>query len=584
MKKLILITSILASIFTAVNTRAQVDFNLYSGPVHKLVKPKMHYYTFLGSADEMVYSLFTTKANKKKDRISNLFLNMHDGDNMTILKKVPLLQGSEKSQDKYENFEYYDHTFSKDGIIFYFTSPSKNKSYDVYLAAYDYDLKLSKPLTKITNVSGRNEIFFGLAHHKYPYLAFVTMNKVKKDETPTIEYQLYDHEFELVKRKKLNLPYDITGMGRKAISDNMTLSISGHLVSTLTVDKKKEAKKKGVKKPKGKEDRYYKKFLVINLEKETVSDLDLKMKDPMINLGDYTWYIHNDDMVLTGFYSDRKKSPKRFELHGMFFMRYDSDKNEFTNERLTPFSPEFIKLTNSQNTMVSNRNRKKEQNKESIDEMFYLNADFFGNDESITIYCEPRLNTETTHCSNSGGVQTCETVYKSRRGSLFYFKIDKEGDMVMFNSIRKFILYSGYSPSVWYKKSTRVLRKNDNTDVVLFESTRKYNLKDRNDLKGEKFKIKQVQKTFAVAEIDLNTGSYEIDFPTRDKKKYKKYQPASLENVLYSRINDKIYFISKKTKTVTPMIWLGGFGFYFNLFTPKQKIQYHVADINNSKE
>jgi hypothetical protein len=596
MKRIILLA--LICIGATVSSRAEVDIEITSTKVSKDRRPVMHFINFMGKADGIVYALYSNKLGKKQNDIKNLFVYLHDADDMEVIKKIPLYNTNKKDKN-IKKMEYYDHLLTDKGIIFYFTQEGKGKSFDVLLAAYDFNLKMQGKPKKVATIEGREEVFFGMFNPKFDNMVIVTISKVKKNEEPEMEYQIYDSNFEFVKRDKVEMPLEVSGLGRKAISNNMTLTDDGYLITTVAISEKndKKVEKGGIKSKRNKNEnigkKQYRTFFFLNTEDNAFTHLRLSDKKMRYELGEYEWIVSKGEINICGFYSESKKDGKKkkrnIDLNGVFYMRVDIEKQEIIEEKFTSFSEDFIQAVNSQNTMISRRKRKKESAEESISELFSINTFILGADKSLTVYCEPRYNSSHQNCSGTGANQHCYTVYTSARGSLFYFKVNSEGEMVMYNSIRKYIYFSSTSSDVWSKKSMRLFRKNSNTDIVLYQSSRAYNPKDKKDMSGTKIKYKHVNQAFSIAEIDLTSGSFEETHPIRDKKKYRKMVPADLANAV--KYGDKLYFTSQVAK-VKLELYIPSFVvfplYYYFILNPNAliytKTQHHVATFDNRVE
>lgn len=567
---------------------AQRDYEVITSPIYKHNKPRIYAEDVLGVAEGMMYVMFSTKAVKVATA-DEFFVKMYDKEDLGFVKSAALMSETRMSEKKLKNLYYYDHVITNKGLLFFFRMDGKKGMVDVYLATYDLNLNLTKDLTRVMTYNEKESRFFGLSDGNYPNLAMVTLNKAKNDEDLFLEYKLIDKEFDLVKSGKIDLPYKQSssdgsgwfgrgkGKDRRAFTDNLYMDSKGRVLTTVNIDTKNPTASGKKSKADKYKNRYYKSAVIIDLENEDLKDLPIKLDDKK-NVKNFTAIFADDNIHITGFYSDRMKEKKGREMHGVFYMRMNTDEGTFERKRTVDFPDDFLARFNSQNTLISKGRRKKESKKESIHEGFEMSEvilDF--ESRALTAYCEPIQNGSYTYTDSRGNSYT---KYYTKRGSAFFFQVNAEGEFKYYNTIRKYSYFESGSPSIWNIKTMHVYRtpKGDK-DYLMYHTDKIYDDKNPKDLSGKKAKWKKVKRDFVVAEIDNEYGSFENNYPQEYAKKQKDDYGVNLNTI--AEINGELYSFSTRGKmrisrlvsavVFFPIFWV----FTMNPKSYYQKIQFH---------
>lgn len=546
---------------------AQEDPEFVTSPTYIHNKPRLYNEGIFGEQNGVVYVIYSTEP-VKATTMTNMSVKMYDKEDMTLVKTATLLPSNKVNDKKYEDFTLYDQVITSKEILFFFKKYGKKGQTDVYLTTYTLDMKQKRDIERVASYNYKETSFVGLAHGSYPNIVLAKMNKAKKNEKMHIEYQIIDKkDFEVVKAGKVNIPYETTvsGRGKQSFGGTFHLNSVGNIVTSINIVQKAQ-RTKG-KKRKSKDDKFadksHKAIVIIDTKTDDFLEVPIKLGSK-INIDDFTWYTEDKKVTVVGFYSDRRKEKRGNEMHGIFHMTVDSEKGIQESVRTSEFPDDFLFRINSQNTLLSKRKRKKETQKESIGESFRITSSIVdAKERTLTIYCEPIVNSVTTYTDQNGATHT---TYNSTRGSLFYFKIDEKGELRYYNSIRKKTAWSSGSSSVWYRKSMFVHRSADGKqDIVMYNTQRVYNERDKSDVSGKGAKWKRAKRDFVIATINNDNGNFDLNYPQEYSKKNKEFYGLYLNDI--QEINGNLYTVTTMKKMRISRIVTAAV-FFWTLYVP----------------
>ncbi len=469
------------------------------------------------------------------------------------LKPIQLKGIYAKKSEKKE-FPYRSLFNTKDGFVVFFEKSKKNIN-EVYAMRLDRDLNLSLEKKLIYTYNDKEEDTRIISNSKTNDFVLLSQKYVEEGQRINVNYTAYDNEF--FQTHTGEIPLEVFSEVSQKRASKRSLSVledfeftsNAELISLIRINVPNAA------------DRFELSF--INTNTGNSERLPVVLSNNAY-FDDYRMIITDDELMLSGFYSDEVEkskllSSKTFKvanvnLNGTFFQRYRiSDRMLLTNKQ-TPFDAEFLNYIANNNPATQPGilslnlfgNNKDDQDEVDLSDNYRIrNVIYNAENQHATFYCEYVKNTvHTSRRTSSSGVTTTTTTYRSVRGNLFYYRISlKDGKMDWFNTIRKFEYYSSSSDFVWYVKSMDVLPKLSG-DLILYKTERLYNTNDPSDLKGEKIKTKKLEQNFFSSIVNPRDGSYESYTPGLISQKLKPHFKVQLDEKLRSDFGRSYYTLN----------------------------------------
>ena len=85
-------------------------------------------------------------------------------------------------------------------------------------------------------------------------------------------------------------------------------------------------------------------------------------------------------------------------------------------------------------------------------------------------------------------------------------------------------------------------------DAVMYITHRLYNERNKDDVKGEKIKLKKFEQNFVTATVDLKRGDYDLSLPRIASGKLKSEEKIQFGNTYWSSMDQTMYTINTRFK------------------------------------
>ncbi|MES2679625.1 MAG: hypothetical protein V4635_07055 [Bacteroidota bacterium] len=453
----------------------------------------------------------------------------------TTMKKVgeTNLKGYNKSK-KEEDYDYYQ-SIILDDIIYVLWTKTEKKIVELYAQSFDAKLKKLNPLKKIYEVNrskdGTDNLIV-LYNKNIDDKIFIGKEYAitKDDENLKIEYKFLNADFSLVSSKQVTLPILITkrrrGLFRSVGSINdliasYELGNDGNLYIQEMVkvsDEEKKTLKRG-------EASVYPHVMQVQLE--TGSTQDFKLKFPKKNTFNFSSLVTKDGVKLYGFFSDLDKDEKGNDTHGTFFISLDSKTLKTKDMKFSYFDKTFLdqlyaadKENQKKGRGLFKSKKAKASDEESIDDNYKIER-VIEDKNDIILFCSIMKNWQRTVCTSNGkgGGQTCHTYYYCTKSNVTAFKLNPKGDIVWARNLDRSITYPR-----WNVYDLNVI-KTDNNYYVTYGSAYQLNSKKKNmrsSKSGKQMTDRLEYAVFSGATGDFQKQEYKVN-PLNVKKSEAKF-------------------------------------------------------------
>lgn len=446
---------------------------------------------------------------------------------------------------------------SANGIVV-LSSIFENGMKTIYATRYDWDLKPVLRKQKVFVYDSYKSFFDVMIRPNSDDIAFLAQKKVEAGEPISVEYSVYDVMFSFVNSGQINFPIvkkekekglfkALKYSGNESLLGSIEYTSKGELVAFVYIAPEDDSRPGS----------YSLQFVDATTNDVVTQDVRLKSDDFFESI---SLLLYGDELVLTGFYSNavtRKKllsneikKSASSRIAGTFFKRFKISDRSLISETQAPFDEDFVFNINSQNPANRSWFSSKVNNAQEDDfsDNYQIRKVFFNPDQmTARIYCEYKRNTVTTTTStNANGGTTSSTTYTSTRGNLFYYEISlKDGKFLFGNIIRKYATYSSSSSEVWNKVSMQVLPGNKE-DVILYLTQRLFNENNKEDVRGEKIKVKKFEQDFVTATVNNKKGTYKLVPPKLASGKVSRERKVQLDKAYWSSEDEALYTINSK--------------------------------------
>lgn len=537
----------IALIFSTTILPAQLDIDI-SKPVEFSAKDPFKTGEFKLESEKYLYMTINRVKAKKNDQTNDDQL-LQSFDKKTLKKKAKLKLGKYLPKDA----EVVDIRRTQSNIVV-FSKKNSLKESTIYAARFDWDLNLLMDSKEIGTFERFKTHYDLKIRRGTDEVALMTQKYVEEGEQIKVQYTIFDKDFKLANSGTIEFPLfkrESTGLFKKwystetSILDDIYFVSSGEFIA-LVVSHSDDKNKQGVWN-----------LMFVNSKTNDVSN-------QIIELEDDRWiqyprlFIDEDELMITGFYrgaeekrkllSRDKKKVATSRTEGTFLQRYNLDTRKLVAKTQAPFDKDFIYNINKQNpankTLFSKTIRNPEL--EDISDKYRLKRVVYNSENSSArMYCEYIHNYYTTTTDQNGNRTT---KYHSERGNLFYFELSlKDGKVNWGNSIRKYAKYTSGSSSVWYYVTMQVL-PGDKEDAVLYITHKLFNERNKDDVKGEKIKMKKFEQNFVTASIDLKRGEYDLSMPKIASGKVRSEEKIQFGNTFWSPMEGALYTINTRYK------------------------------------
>lgn len=449
-------------------------------------------------------------------------IKSYDIASMTESGEIKVIDEKESSE-KSMNADGAKYMVKEDGLYIFINNKNKeNDTYVIYGKHLNNNLSTITPYTKIVELEEKLASYLILKDDKYKNMAVLYTPKINKGENFELLYKFFDNNFKSTSVGHVELPLKKAkrqGEAEYLKPENFKLDQNGNITAFYSFFIDKDERQKG-------ESSSASIVCYINTTKNTVYNVPMRFDDKTVQ---QFGFIHDSEgkLIVTGFYSQNSKNSRSIDLHGIFYLKIDGQSEVVENSKFTPFPKEFKSKLDKENTVTTKSQKKKDAAKEGSNASFYSFLDvFLGTNSSVTAYCEAIRNTSYTSQSSNG---VTRTTYYSLRGTIYYYKINYNGDIEWYNSIKKAYSYISPSSACWYADYTKIYRK-DNKDYAMYETTATNEL--ATGLRAYSKKNRVSISTFTT--IDNLNGKFKTEQPEKSKVKQKAYETISPSTLYFS--------------------------------------------------
>jgi len=406
-------------------------------------------------------------------------------DNLSLAASGKLEMYVEGSRTRYENAICFNDK------LFLFLAERKDGKINIYMQEYDKNIKLIGKTQKLASFVNNDKGRFGdyvrvVKSKNNEFMAVIWEIPGKKKQEDNYSYKIFNNEFKEIAKGEYKTPFE----GRYSESHEHYLTNTGqYFVSILEF--------------KVEEKILFTTYLTVKaahiyqITQDTMKDFALSLQEKRITT--MRMNIENDNLVtITGIYCDEGKSG----IDGIFYARYDLDKQEVIDEKYKKFDKDLItqgwtdkEKAKADKDESKGKGEAKLYNYKMGDSEYLQDGSIVG---SIEQYY--RIIVITTDANTGGKISNYHDYYND----IITYHLDANGDFKWMKKIPKeqfsindYGYYSSYAQFLNGDKICYIF----NDDVNNYTEAGEYI-----ETEHHKAKFSQKKNVVALVEIDINDG------------------------------------------------------------------------------
>ena len=345
-------------------------------------------------------------------------------DNLTLLQSSVFKEkGGEKSGLAGKGFDYLNTLFMKDRVLIFFTTFEKTSKQRLLICQkVDLNGKFEGDFTQIDEIQAKRKGNSGnfavyMSEDSTQFLA-LQLTPYEKNAEEEMYVTTFDSNLKKIAAKKVNLPYK----DKNTRVIGARVSNNGDVFMLVNVIKERKEKTKG-------SDNDFFSIIGVNFSSDnSLVEYNLEMKKKNITDAGFRIDNENNQLLVTGFYSNIKTNAVwTNDIDGSFIMRIDIDSKKIAKENQKDFPKELV------NQLAGRDLDKKVKAGQGISNRFDIVNMLKRDDNSMLVVAENRWIDAITTCTNN----VCITTYVYHNRNILLIDVDADGKIKSFYDIPK---------------------------------------------------------------------------------------------------------------------------------------------------